>query len=199
MIENTASNGDPQAVSEENVRKMRTTLADLEGRRIVLYTGTFEPYQGIDLLIDAASEVVRERPDVMFLLVGGKPSQVDHYRGRVSELGLASSVHFTGARPPEEMPELLRMADVLVSPRISGTNTPLKLYAYLESGKPIVATSLATHTQVLDGAVACLVEPEAKAMASGILRVLTDPSLAWRLGTQARGLYERSYGFQKYH
>ena len=46
---------------------------------------------------------------------------------------------------------------MLVSPRIRGTNTPLKIYSYLRSGKPIVATDLLTHTQVLSPEVARLV------------------------------------------
>ena len=45
-------------------------------------------------------------------------------------------------------------ADVLVSPRSTGTNTPLKIYQYLRSGRPIVATRLVTHTQVLNDEVA---------------------------------------------
>ena len=53
--------------------------------------------------------------------------------------------------------------DILVSPRIRGTNTPLKIYSYLRSGKPIVATDLLTHTQVLSPDVARLVAPDADA------------------------------------
>ena len=43
---------------------------------------------------------------------------------------------------------------------ITGTNTPLKIYSYLRSGKPIVATNLLTHTQVLTPDIAKLVEPK---------------------------------------
>jgi glycosyltransferase involved in cell wall biosynthesis len=198
MIENVASNGDPYAVSEERLRTLKMTYTVLEGRTIVLYTGTFEPYQGIDLLLAAGPEVLRRRPDVIFCLVGGKAAQVDDYRGRARQQGLAASFLFTGARPAEEMPAFLRVADVLVSPRTSGTNTPLKVYAYLESGKPIVATALPTHTQVLDSTVACLVDPEPKALAEGILSVVQDPSVSRSLGAEARRLFERCYSFQQY-
>ncbi len=64
--------------------------------------------------------------------------------------GLADAVIFTGQRPAEEIPRYLDAATVLVSPRASGTNTPLKIYQYLRSGRPIVATRLRTHTQVLN-------------------------------------------------
>ena len=56
---------------------------------------------------------------------------------------------FAGERPASEIPAYLLASDVLVSPRSRGTNTPLKIYQYLRSGKAIVATRLLTHTQVL--------------------------------------------------
>ena len=64
--------------------------------------------------------------------------------------GIADVTIFAGERPASEIPAYLLAADVLVSPRSRGTNTPLKIYQYLRSGKPIVATRLLTHTQVLE-------------------------------------------------
>jgi glycosyltransferase involved in cell wall biosynthesis len=52
---------------------------------------------------------------------------------------LLMMVHFVGQRPPEEMPPYMELADILLSPRNKGTNTPLKLYTYLRSGKPLLA------------------------------------------------------------
>ena len=83
------------------------------------------------------------------------------------------------------MPKYLDAASALVSPRSSGTNTPLKIYQYLRSGRPIVATRLRTHTQVLDDDSAVLVDPTADAFADGILRALNDPALAARVGARA--------------
>ena len=58
---------------------------------------------------------------------------------------------------------------MLVSPRIAGTNTPLKLYAYLKTGKPIVATDLPTHTQVLTSQTALLAPPDPRAFGQALL------------------------------
>lgn len=198
MIENVASERDSEPVSEDEERSFKSSLPGLDGKRVVLYAGTFEPYQGLDLLITGAEKVLRHHENVTFLLVGGKQDQVHHYQERVKELGLSSHFHFTGTRPPEEIPLYVKISHVLVSPRISGTNTPLKMYAYLKSGRPIVATNLYTHTQVLNPDVAVLVEPNADALAQGILSILENPSLARKLSAQAQQLSEDKYSFRAY-
>ena len=111
---------------------------------------------------------------------------------------MADHTRWTGQRDPETMPEFLGLAEVLVSPRREGENTPLKIYSYLQSAKVIVATDLYTHTQVLDRNVSVLVGPGAEAFADGIISVLDDAQLAKDLGQRARGLFETYYTFQAY-
>jgi glycosyltransferase involved in cell wall biosynthesis len=159
---------------------------------VVLYTGTFEAYQGLDLLYDAMRLVVESQPTARLVMVGGDPDQVTAARVVASGKGLDAVAIFTGQRPAEEIPAYLDAATVLVSPRSSGTNTPLKIYQYLRSGRPIVATRLRTHTQVLDDEVAILVEPTAAGLASGVLRGLSDPE-AVAIGDRARHLANTKY------
>jgi len=159
---------------------------------VVLYTGTFEAYQGLDLLYDAMRLVVESEPSARLVMVGGDPDQVTAARAVASGKGLDAAAIFTGQRPAEEIPAYLDAATVLVSPRSSGTNTPLKIYQYLRSGRPIVATRLRTHTQVLDDEVAILVEPTAAGLASGVLRGLSDPE-AVAIGDRARHLANTKY------
>jgi glycosyltransferase involved in cell wall biosynthesis len=198
MIENVSSmDDDPQVVSEESLGAFRAAHS-LEGRRIVLYVGNLEPYQGVDLLTASARQVLARVENAVFLIVGGNPEQVEHHRLWVAKHGLSSHFRFTGQRPHREMAGYIRLAEVLVSPRTVGTNTPLKIYSYLQSGKPIVATNLPTHTQILNDDVAVLVEPNPDAVARGILSVLEDSSSAGRVATQARKLYESRYSFQAF-
>ncbi len=198
MIENVPSvDEDPEVVSEESLRRFRLDNS-LEGKRVVLYAGNFEPYQGIDLLLSSVEQVVARAQDAVFLLVGGKPEQVQHYRDLVAQRGLSSHFRFTGQRPPKEIAGYMRLAEVLVSPRTVGTNTPLKVYEYLQSGKPMVATNLPTHTQVLNEDVAVLVAPDPKALALGILSLLENPACARKVGAHARKLYESRYSFQSF-
>jgi hypothetical protein len=65
-------------------------------------------------------------------------------------------------------------ADVLVTSRLRGTNTPLKIYQYLRAGKPILGTAIRSHTQVLDTATAELVSPTAPDVAAGLEHVLMN-------------------------
>lgn len=74
---------------------------------------------------------------------------------------------------------------MIVSPRSSGTNSPLKLYGYMRSGRPLVATDLYTHTQVLNREVALLVPPTPEGLADGMQRLIEDPVFAAKLGAAA--------------
>ena len=196
LIENAPGSGDaPAAGSGAAVRK---ELAVAPNTPIVLYTGTFEAYQGLDLLFEAGRHVRASRPDVRFVLAGGRADQVVAARAMAERLGVADVVIFAGQRPAEEIPAFLDAADVLVSPRSSGTNTPLKIYQYLRSGRPIVATRLLTHTQVLSDEVAMLTEANPASFANGILTLVDDPSRRRALGDRARALAETKYSYDAY-
>jgi glycosyltransferase involved in cell wall biosynthesis len=134
-----------------------------------VYAGSFEHYQGIGLLLESAAIVKSHYPEVCFVLVGGKPEQLLRWQAFVLYTQMEKQVRFVGIVPPEESLAYLEVADVLVSPRIEGTSVPLKVYSYLHAGKPIVATRIEAHSQVLNENVAFLVEPTAPAFAQAIL------------------------------
>ena len=168
------------------------------GSRIILYTGTFEPYQGLDLLVDASPEVINIRKDVRFLCAGGNEKQIAQTKSRARARGVAAYFVFPGVLPPENVDHLLKIASVLVSPRTSGTNTPLKIYSYLRSGVPILATKILSHTQVLTDQVALLVEPLPEALSAGIIRLLQDNYLGARLAQNAQRLAHETYSEDAY-
>ena len=172
----------PQAAAAHG--DVRARLGLEPSQPLVLYTGTFEPYQGLDLLADTAARLGSTHPTARVVVVGGEPSQVEHARQQAAKRG--SPMLFTGQRPPEEIPGFVQAADILVSPRISGTNTPLKIYSYMRSGRPIVATNLRTHTQVLDDQMALLVPPDPDAFADAVRRLIDRPDERTRLADAAR-------------
>jgi glycosyltransferase involved in cell wall biosynthesis len=166
---------------------------DGERPPVVMYVGNLEVYQGIDLLIEAFRQALRRVPRALLVLVGGAAADIERYGQRCERLGIAASVHFAGPRPVERLGAYLRQATVLVSPRIQGTNTPMKVYSYLDSGRPLLATRLPTHTQVLTDEVALLVEPEPEAMGLGLAALLEDEVLRERLADNARELAQREF------
>jgi glycosyltransferase involved in cell wall biosynthesis len=164
-----------------------------QGKRLVVYAGTLEPYQGIDVLIDAFKHVVVKNQDSFLLIVGGTKAQVEEYSILAEKCGLGPHVLFTGRVAQSLAKHYSRLASVLVSPRSDGTNTPLKIYEQLASGIPLVATRIYSHTQVLDDNVAFLVEPDPEDMAHGILAALESNGDSHRLAANARRLYEQKY------
>jgi glycosyltransferase involved in cell wall biosynthesis len=196
LIENAPGSGDPPA--EGAGAAVRAQWGITPAAPVVLYTGTFEAYQGLDLLYAAAARVRVARPDVRFLVVGGQPAQVDAARQQAQAAGADGAVVFTGQRPSEEIPAYLDAATVLASPRSRGTNTPLKIYQYLRSGRPIIATRLLTHTQVLNDTVAVLTEATPDSYAAGILRAVENPSEADAIGRAARELAATKYSYEAY-
>ena len=120
-----------------------------EGSKVILYSGTLEPYQGVQLLLESMTDVARTHPHAVLVVVGGQEEQVEALRHRAEELGISDTVRLVGMLPATLVPACMMAADVLVSPRERGRNTPLKIFSYLRSGRPIVATDIVSHTQVL--------------------------------------------------
>jgi glycosyltransferase involved in cell wall biosynthesis len=197
LIENAPGSAAEHATPDDGLR-VREALGLPASTPVVLYTGTFEAYQGLDLLFDAMAQVLRVRTDAMLVLAGGKPAQIAAARDRAARAGIAGSAIFAGERPAAEIPAYLAACDVLVSPRSRGTNTPLKIYQYLRSGKPIVATRLLTHTQVLDDDTAFLTGATPGEFGVGILEALTDSARATAVGAAARRLAETKYSDEAY-
>jgi len=197
LIENAPGSAEEQATPEE-AAAVRASLAFPPQTPLVLYTGTFEAYQGLDLLFAAMAVVRAERPDARLLLAGGKPDQVEKARAEARAAGIEDATIFAGERPAAEIPAYLLASDVLVSPRSRGTNTPLKIYQYLRAGKPIVATRLLTHTQVLSDDTAVLTDASPQAFGAGILQAIANPGWSAEIGSRARTLAATKYSYEAY-
>jgi glycosyltransferase involved in cell wall biosynthesis len=194
-VENTAVQSHVACASETINLKQKWGLV---GKLSVVYTGTFETYQGLDLLFESACQVVQKHPETVFVMVGGKPEQVAYWQRETMRMGLTDNVIFTGIVPLVESLYYLEMGDILVSPRVEGLSVPLKLYSYLHSGKPMVATNIFAHTQILDEETAVMTKPDANAFATGLLQLIESPMLRSRIGEQARVYAEREFSQESY-
>lgn len=195
-IENIAVHN---AASQEggSVADLRAQLK-LENKMPIVYTGTFEGYQGLDVLFESAQTVTQTYANVRYVMVGGKPEQVSYWQNEINQMGLADFIIFTGIVPLDESLKYLELADILVSPRTEGLSVPLKIYSYLHSGKPTVATNIFAHTQILDTESAIIVEPNAAAYAEGTMQLIEDETLRQLIGKNARELAEREFSKEGY-
>ncbi|WP_228854949.1 glycosyltransferase family 4 protein [Desulfomarina profundi] len=160
---------------------------------IMLYVGNLEGYQGIDLLLESFQLARLRGCQGNLVIIGGTEETIAKYREKAQDLEIGENTVFCGMRPVSLLAHYLRQADILLSPRIQGNNTPMKLYSYLASGKVVLATRLPTHTQVLDDGFACLVEPVAESMAAAMVTLLEDKDLRERLGKKGREVAEQNH------
>ena len=167
-------------------------------KKLVVYAGTLEEYQGIDILVESFAHVIKEDPNTLLYIVGGNKDQVERFKNLAKEKKVDSNIVFTGRVPQSDAKHYTKLANVLVSPRTSGMNTPLKIYEQIASGIPLVATNIHSHTQVLDNDVAFLVKPEPESIAKGILDALNSNGLAKQKINNALKLYEVKYSRKIY-
>jgi len=183
------------AASQEEGATLRAKLGIAPERRVVLYTGTFEGYQGLPELLAAIPLVRAAVPEVTFVLVGAEESGgTTIERGHV-ELVRSGVLRVVRRQPRERIPHYLALADVVVSPRSHGDNLPLKIFDYLAAGKPIVATDIPAHRSALDESRALLTGAWSPDIARAIVRLLREPELAARLGAAGRAHAEERFGW----
>lgn len=184
-----------EPVAPASVASLRSQLGIPADAPIVLYTGTFTPYQGLRLLLQALPRVIEAVPGTVFVLVGADRSLADlDSRGRIP----ASAVRVIGRQARSEMRGYYALADVVVSPRASGRNLPLKVFDYLGAGKAIVATDMPAHRAVLDDGLALLVPPQPEPLADGLLRILRDTELRRRYEDAATAFARDNLGWEPF-
>ena len=182
----------PKQMDRDKLEQVKKEIGSSE-KRIIMYTGTLEAYQGIPLLIESMTHL---DGDFRLVLIGGKEDQVEAIAKTVKEKRLENRVLLLGSKQPEEIPYYLKVSDVLVSPRILGSNIPLKIYSYLKSGVPVVATNLYTHTQSINKNISILVEPEPEAFARGIREAVSEKGKT--VTKNALTFCKKNYSREKY-
>lgn len=170
---------------------------------IISFVGGFQPWHGIDLLVDAFSMLLHQQPNARLLLVGDGPARAK-IESKVKQLGLVDQVLFTGLIPQSQVPELLSIVDVAVIPYPKLPDdlwfSPLKLYEYMAAGKAIVASQSGQIAEVLqDGYNGMLVEPgEVAALSRAINYLVLNPQLRIQLGKNAQRQAAAEHSWENY-
>jgi glycosyltransferase involved in cell wall biosynthesis len=175
-----------ETAGSQKVEDLRSLLG-IQGP-LMMYVGNLETYQGIDLMLESFALALKRSPQASLVVIGGKKADIEKYQDSAQKLGIFQQVHFLGPKPVKSLSSYLAQADILVSPRITGNNTPMKIYSYLDSGRALLATNLPTHTQVLDRNVAVLAEPDPQVFSAGVLRLMENRNLRQQLGINGKKL-----------
>jgi len=152
----------------------------LTGKTVVGFVGSFYAYEGLDLLLDAVPELLRQRPDVRVLLVGGGPQETN-LRKQVDRLGLGEYVIFTGRVPHKEVGRYYDLINVLAYPRhpmrLTELVTPLKPLEAMAQGQLFVASDVGGHKELIDhGQTGILFEAgNRESLAKAIINLLEAP------------------------
>src|SRR3989344_1227590 len=167
-----------QFAHPQSKRAARTRLGLPLDKKIAMYIGRLDGWKGTNTLLEASKFL---SSDSMVAIIGGETA-------RVTELSAQyPNVQFLGFRPYRELSDNMAAADALVLPNTGKDDTsmkftsPLKLFAYMISGVPIVASNLPSIREVLDDDSAFLVSPDdAGALASGLQGAFEEGSVQAR-------------------
>lgn len=175
---------------EENINDLKEKFNLPLGKKLVMYIGHLYRWKGIDVIIRVA-EILLARRDVIFILIGGTDEDVKKYKQIAKNRKLTNLVLF-GYQKKEKIPEFLKCADILLLPNepISRESieftSPIKMFEYMASKRPIVASDLPSFEEVLNKNNAVLVEPsDPESLIKGIEKVLGDSDLAKKISKQA--------------
>lgn len=166
----------------ESKGALRRSLGLPENMPVACYCGRLRKRKGIDELL-ACAKILN---DVLFLLVGGEPDEIDRCKSLIREMGL-KNIKLAGYVPPEAVPKHLVSSDILVMPQSTHPRSTMKIFDYLASGRPIVSTDYDTVREILhDRKNAVLVPPgNAEALASGIQWLIDSPENAKKISEQS--------------
>ncbi len=164
--------------------RIRETLGIPAGRKIVAYLGLLAPYQGTNVLLEAAKTVIAERPDVHFLIMGYP--DVRSYQALADSLGLTAHVTLPGRILYKDAHAYLALGDVAVAPKMSATEGAGKIPNYMAMGLPVVTFDTPVSREILGdtGVYAKFGDPQS--LAAAILSLLNEPTWAHQLGAQVR-------------
>ena len=168
------------------------------------YIGTLKTMGMEKGVLDCLKALTFLPANYKFLIVGGEEEDVEYYKKISINWGVSEKVIFIGQVPQPEVSGFISFCDVLVAPYPQNKHyslfmSPLKIFEYMASKKPIIATDLPTLREILvDGENATLISPEnPKALANAIIFIKENPDYAKRIREKAYEDVRDKYTWQK--
>lgn len=161
----------------------------------LLYTGTFVKIQNIDLLYQTAR--LLKGKNIRFQIIGGIEKELKEERKKIQDYDIADMVDLFPRVDQKDLNGYMEQADIVVSPRIFGDDTPMKIFDYLNYGKCILASNRPIHTGILNCEVACLFEPDPESLAHEVLSLVINPSRIADYEKNAKKYFEDNFKLEK--
>jgi glycosyltransferase involved in cell wall biosynthesis len=168
-----------------------------------MFVGSFQPWHGIDLLVEIFAQVLQDCPSAKLLLVGDGPARPT-VEQKILDLDITNAVIITGLIPHVQIPQMLAIADVVTLPYPSLRKdlwfSPLKLFEYMAAGKAIVASNAGQIAEIIQhGHSGLLIESgNVESFARAVFAILQDPSEGKRLGKNAQEQAVQQFSWEKY-
>jgi glycosyltransferase involved in cell wall biosynthesis len=180
----------PNGVNPDRFRAGLPPSCSFPDSFIIGFVGSLKPWHGLSTLVEAFNLLPRLEPIPRLLIVGDGPER-SRVEAELSDAGLRNRAHLTGSVPAESIPGFLASMSVGVAPYPKLDSfyfSPLKVFEYLASGLPVVASRIGQLEEVIqDGKNGLFCEPgNAKSLAAALHRLHKDPEFCHRLGQGAR-------------
>lgn len=159
----------------------------------ILYTGTFVSVQNIELLYQAGDLLMNE--NIMFYIIGGNDKELEYETTRIKNYTCKGKVKLLKRIGQEELIKYYNKADIVVSPRKFGHDTPMKIFDYMNFGKCILASNKLIHTEILNPQNSYLADPTPESFAKAIIHLINNPETVNKLAIQAKNDFEHRYSF----
>lgn len=189
--------------SEAQKQSIRTRL-NLEGKRVIGFTGSFAYYHGITVIVEAMKRLIPERQDLAFLLIG-QGEMFNLVKETAEECGISDNVRLVGRIPHGEIPLYLSICDIFLCPNLTNKDksdffgSPTKLFEYMAMGQPVIASAVGQLKNIIrHGENGYLIaEGDSEALARYILESVDNQVLAQKIGDGARKTVTESYTWQE--
>jgi PEP-CTERM/exosortase A-associated glycosyltransferase len=174
----------------------------LAGKSIIGFIGSFYRYEGLDLLVEAFARLAARRSEIVLLLAGGG-EVAGELREQIKQLGIEDRVVMPGRIDHERIPGVYALMDVLAYPRrsmrLTELVTPLKPLEAMAMAKPLVASNIGGHRELIsDGRTGLLFRPgDTAALAAAIASLLDDSELRRALGDRGWNWVRREHSWDK--
>lgn len=186
---------DGSAEWEAERQRLRTELGIPAGRRIVVYLGLLAPYQGINLLMEAARMLLSELPDLHFLIMGYPDAA--SYRQLADTLGIANNITLPGRILHRDAHAYLALGDVAVAPKMSATEGSGKIPLYMAMGLPTVTFDTSVSREYLGNLGIYAQFGSAFDLAAKLRLALEQPEWAAELGARSRAYAVRELSWER--